>query len=91
MIKEGAYPAPLSDVDQEFFWEDFWAGYPDSTLAARDTSHLYLDEAVFDFVRHVIRGEVTDATETLRNQLRRYGIRFYSRPEDGRYRSWRER
>jgi len=44
---------------------------------------VYIDE------QH-IRGEATPATERFRDQLRRYGIRFYSRPnETGQYEDWR--
>ncbi|HET9690767.1 MAG TPA: acyltransferase [Acidimicrobiales bacterium] len=44
--------------------------------------------ATFDLDDRTVAGEVTTASETARNQLRRRGIRFRYEPVDGGYRPW---
>ena len=92
VIKENVYPAYLDWDARLAWWPAFSDDYPDQPLAANYTGHsIYVSgsDTVFHPEHHVIRGEVTETTERLRNQLRRYGIRFYSRPTDGEYRDWR--
>ena len=50
---------------------------------------VLVGETLFDADAKQITGPATEATERLRNQARRHGIRFYSRPVDGTYQDWR--
>jgi acetyltransferase-like isoleucine patch superfamily enzyme len=43
---------------------------------------------LFDTARRHVSGPADAASERLMNELRRFGIRFYSRPQHGRYADW---
>jgi acetyltransferase-like isoleucine patch superfamily enzyme len=43
---------------------------------------------VFDTGARRVRGVADEASARLANELRRYGIRFYSRPDNGTYADW---
>jgi hypothetical protein len=43
---------------------------------------------IFDTGARRVRGMADETSARLANELRRYGIRFYSRPEDGTYADW---
>ena len=89
VIRENAYPKQLDDVELEFFWGSFWAGYPEPlVIPDRVGDHLTMGDTIFDLAARMISGPVTTETEQLRNQLRRYGIRFRSSPDGGTYESW---
>jgi acetyltransferase-like isoleucine patch superfamily enzyme len=93
VLREHVYPARLASEALDDFWDDFFEHYP--SLWPRDIQ-TYAGQGLLvvggktDFYIHMQRivGPVTDEAETLRNQLRRYGIRFYSRPVDGSYETW---
>lgn len=92
VIREGAYPRELSPEERTAFWADFQSDYPydDDLKFYPLTSNILVNggEAAFyiNFPEHRnIIGKVSDASERLRNQLRRYGIRFYCRPREGSY------
>lgn len=53
-----------------------------------DDDTIGCDGAVFHIGTRKIEGRVSEATERLRQQLRRHGIRFRYEPHDGRYREW---
>jgi acetyltransferase-like isoleucine patch superfamily enzyme len=92
VVQENAYPRPISLDD---FWirflRDFEEMGEDPSLIAVQPGRriLAVGDTIFDTQRQVISGPVTNATERVRDQLRRYGVRFYSRPQDGEYWSWR--
>jgi acetyltransferase-like isoleucine patch superfamily enzyme len=88
VIREQAYPAPLTGAALAAFWKAFWDAYPDTGIPEIEGALVAFDGAVFDTGTHKITGPVSDRTERLRNELRRYGIRFWSRPRDGRYEPW---
>lgn len=93
VIREKAYPRPILGERLEAFWSSFWRDYPEEEPpeAAWMSPSLYLHESrtIFDTGTGLISGEVTEQSERLRDQLRRYGIRFYSRPgPDGQYVDW---
>lgn len=89
VIREGAYPA---EIDVARFWQSFLSDWKDlgmSTDEIRvDGSCLWVGETLFDPKLQTIRGRSSQFTEKLRDQLRRYGIRFYARPEGGWYARW---
>ncbi|MFA6509946.1 MAG: hypothetical protein WCV62_05775 [Candidatus Peribacteraceae bacterium] len=54
------------------------------------TTAIVCGETFFDIGCRIIEGPMTGATEAVRNQLRRNGIRFRYSPVDGMYRPWEE-
>ncbi len=134
VIKEGAYPRPLSPEGRRAFFTEFLDGYArilgtdDRTEAADGRVQLRAEgtryvavfgdgvgEAgdaqaggertvligdapaadgdgvtVLDTGARRARGVADAASDRLTNELRRHGIRFYSRPRDGRYVDWGE-
>jgi acetyltransferase-like isoleucine patch superfamily enzyme len=90
VIRENEYPRRLQGVDREEFWIRFLRDYPAEDADIHiGTGYVRIGETRFYHDAQRIDGPVTDDTEQLRNQLRRYGIRFYSRPVEGEYRAWR--
>ena len=129
VIKENAYPRPLSPEGRTKFFLEFFASYAAILRAdaqPAQTDHgvelqvggaryvALADEAptpdgdgrtfvigdspaggdgqvtVLDTATRRVRGLGDDPSDRLTNELRRYGIRFYSRPRDGRYVDWGE-
>lgn len=86
VIKENAYPAPLVGDSLAAFWVSFFDAFGEHFETAQH--HIYYRGVMFDLALKSISGPVTDESERLRNQLRRYGIRFYSRPVNGKYEDW---
>lgn len=83
------YPRPLLGSTRSAFWIAFLRDYPASTDDIHvSTDCVRCDETRFDLGTRHITGPVTEDSERLRNQLRRYGLRFFSRPEDGQYQDW---
>lgn len=97
VIKEDVYPQELTEDQLPAFWDAFKNDYPypddDLTYFPTISAIAVNDgETTFHmrFPRHrTIIGKVSDASERLRNQLRRYGIRFYCRPTAVEYREWK--
>ncbi|MEO7296081.1 MAG: hypothetical protein ABIZ57_08045 [Candidatus Limnocylindria bacterium] len=129
VIKENAYPRPLTAEGRGKFFAEFLASYatiletdakpvetdgrvelsvggtryiafastasdPDvggRALVIGDAPDVAGDEVtVLDTAARRVRGHANGESDRLVNELRRYGIRFYSRPHDGRYRDWGE-
>ncbi|MDQ2934091.1 MAG: hypothetical protein M3R49_03750 [Chloroflexota bacterium] len=125
VIREGAYPRPLSDEARLAFFEGFLREYAGVlgtgaqpraiegrgiVLETPEASYLFgspdTDAArvlairgdardgpiegwtVFDTETRRIRGTADQLADRFANELRRYGIRFYSRGESGRYVDW---
>lgn len=93
VLRERAYPRPFDHAAFDQWRTAFVCDYPGDDEAAAAISispvHAATHGAVFDFGEHRITGPVTEASERLRDQLRRYGVRFYSRPGDGgQYVDW---
>jgi len=94
VVRENAYP---TEVDYDAVWETFftdWSGLGESMediAFGGDGSErkvLIVENTIFDVAGQHISGPVTARTERMRDQLRRYGVRFYSRPEKGEYEAW---
>lgn len=90
VIRDGAYPHRLDGERRTQFWTRFLAEYPDDSAdeIAIGADYVRLGETRFRLLSRRITGPASDATERLKDQLRRYGIRFYSRPVDGAYQDW---
>jgi acetyltransferase-like isoleucine patch superfamily enzyme len=89
VIRENAYPRPLLGEAKAEFWRTFLADYPDEDAEIHvNGTYVRTGETYFHHDQKHITGPVTDASEMLRNQLRRYGIRFWSRPKGGMYCQW---
>lgn len=93
VLREGAYPAPLSPRERMEFWERFIAEYPEpDAVIGYNEGMILVGGASFLPLTKRITGPVTEASERMRDQLRRYGIRFWSRPgPQGQYVDWGER
>lgn len=93
VIKEHAYPKPLvSAEDLADFWDRFGDDYPDQPMDGvmmYPQGVLVQGETTFNTRTKKIDGPATEDTERLRNQLRRYGIRFYCRVREGYYEAWK--
>jgi hypothetical protein len=89
VIREDAYP---STVDTDGFWRSFLADWRDLGMSPDeirvDGACLWVGETLFDTKLQTIKGRSSQFTEKLRDQLRRYGIRFYARPDGAWYRPW---
>ncbi len=89
ILQADAYPRPLMGTRFDRFWHDFIRDYPDQDAEIwAGTQSLRCGDTRFYFIDKHISGPVTEQTEKLRNQLRRYGIRFYSRPAGDEYQDW---
>ena len=92
VVKEHAYPQPLNPEGERLFFEEFLEAWEalgeDPSIVKVRPSQLNIDKTFFNPWLQSIVGPVTDKTERLRDQLRRYGIRFRSRPVDGEYEQW---
>lgn len=89
VIREGAYPA---EVKPEEFWQRFLADWQDLGMNPEPISvdgwSVWVGDTLFDPRAQVIKGRSSIYTEKLRDQLRRYGIRFRARPVAGQYKTW---
>jgi acetyltransferase-like isoleucine patch superfamily enzyme len=128
VLKENAFPRPMSDEQRLDFWTGFWTHYAE--LLGSDAQPQRSDASVslvVDGVRYVgtadgvergeaqrllvigdgagkigpsegatlldtasrhISGAADAVSDRLTNELRRYGIRFYSRPDGHAYVDW---
>ena len=129
VLRENAYPRPMSREQRRDFFAEFLTSYADllesdtaprvrgdrvelSTAELRivaltnDGESLDVDGrtlviggapdadgdgiTILDTARRRARGVADAASDRLTNELRRYGIRFYSRPSGGRFVDWGE-
>ncbi|MDQ2941047.1 MAG: hypothetical protein M3R05_02530, partial [Chloroflexota bacterium] len=127
VIREGAYPRPLSEEARLAFFDAFLREYagvlgtdaqpraiegrgivletPEAAylFGSPDTDALRVlaisgdagggpteGWTVFDSETRRIRGTADHLADRFANELRRYGIRFYSRGESGRYVDWEQ-
>jgi acetyltransferase-like isoleucine patch superfamily enzyme len=61
----------------------------DANLSSPVLENINSSTTVFDLKNRFIYGLVDKISERLSNQLRRYGIRFYSRSKDKKYVKWK--
>ena len=84
IIRKNAYPGPstLDDVIKQL----------KDVLIKEVNNSVYVisGKTLFDIRGRIIDGPVTDETESVKNQLRRNGIRFPFVPVEGTYRNWEE-
>lgn len=93
VLRENAYPRALPLHDKVIIMDHIVAecralGTSVTLLVRPPIIEVIVDGATFDVVKRTLRGEVTRASEVVRNQLRRHGIRFRSSPSDGEYETW---
>lgn len=98
VAKENCYPTKYSKQEKkkivESFLSHFVKNVEKATLSYREVDdEIWLLNEKGDWVRfelfqkHIV-GEATVLSEKLRNELRRYGVRFRSYPENDHYRQW---
>jgi acetyltransferase-like isoleucine patch superfamily enzyme len=93
VIRENAYPQPLSEQEAEALLNSLVENITESTPtgAVKSTSGFVcrVDECTFDLKERTIAGRASALSEALKDELRRHGIRFrYFAGEDGVYMSW---
>jgi len=92
VIRGGMYPAVL-DLERKTHLLDRLIKDIRETVgvgvsSTEDSEALECEDTTFFFSDRVITGVVSEATELVRNQLRRHGIRFRFEPWNGEYRQW---
>jgi len=88
VIKENVYPriidkAELNDMLIEALSVLDFAIHVENAIVSVD-----YNLAVFDIPKRIVFGTVSTASEIVKNQLRRNGIRFRYTNKDGRYKPW---
>ncbi len=98
VVKEGCYPKTHRRHERKQLVVDFLSHFKNdienATLTYRESEdEVWLLNEKGDWIRfnlssRNIQGEPTPLSEKLRNELRRYGVRFKSYPQDSEYKSW---
>jgi len=98
VIKENCYPKKYTRQERRQLVKNFISHFmndiENATLTYREIEdEIWLLNEKGDWVRfnlsdQNIQGEATTLSERLRNELRRYGIRFKSYPQNNEYRKW---
>jgi acetyltransferase-like isoleucine patch superfamily enzyme len=95
VLKLDRYPRVLTPDEKRALFADIFAqalrrdGGTHACDPIDDDSYRVDRDTVFHVTARRVEGRATDFTETLRNQLRRNGIRFRFVAEEGEYRPWR--
>jgi acetyltransferase-like isoleucine patch superfamily enzyme len=95
VIRENCYPRTLTPEEKRRTIDAFLE-HVNRDITEITATYLKVSDALiclhsgtnFNLSKKQIVGEVDDTTEILRNELRRFGVRFKSYPEDGRYVQW---
>ena len=98
VVKENCYPKKYTQQERRQLIMNFLSHFINDiekvTVTYREREdEIWLLNEKGDWVRfnlsdRVIQGESTTLSERLRNELRRYGIRFKSYPQNNEYRRW---
>ncbi len=98
VIRENCYPKKFTKKERTSLVNTFLKHFTDdienATVSYREVDdEIWLLNEKGDWIRfnltdRRVEGEVTRLSERLRNELRRWGIRFKSYPEEGSYEQW---
>ena len=92
VIRGGMYPAVLDHERRMHLLDrlikDIREAVGVDVSSSEDFFALKCEDTAFLLSDRVITGLVSEATESVRNQLRRHGIRFRFEPWNGEYRQW---
>lgn len=98
VIKKNVYPKQLTEIQKKEAIASILSTFIEITNSRYPVEYSYptltvydeerIKRTIFDLKKMAISGQVTKAAERLRNQLRRYGIRFKYYPENGEYKPW---
>jgi acetyltransferase-like isoleucine patch superfamily enzyme len=99
ILREQCYPKKFTREEKRALVDRFMIHFQDDILGRRveakyddekDILYLFHDryKAEFRFSEKHVYGIADSLTESLRNELRRYGVRFKSYPENGEYTQW---
>ena len=86
VLKENVYPRELMHEEKKQLVECVSQDIRLKLLVYEDI--IVLGSTNFDLKDRVIKGPTTEETEMLKNQFRRYGVRFRYYVEEGEYRPW---
>ena len=86
ILKENCYPKPLSGIEKRGLIAKVLL---DVNIPAKiEAGKIHAGLTVFNIDDRVISGPSTKRTEALKNQLRRYGVRFKYKTMRGEYVKW---
>lgn len=94
VIKNGLYPKVLNSTERKNLIDLIISDcreIEDNFGAVEIDSQgweIKIKDACFQLEKRAIYGSVSDSSEILRNQLRRYGIRFRYSPQKNKYAKW---
>jgi acetyltransferase-like isoleucine patch superfamily enzyme len=100
ILRERCYPKKYTSEEKKSIVDRFVTHFKDNIVGNQvelrydekiDSLYLLHDQSSateFRISEKRIYGDATSLTEILRNELRRYGIRFKSYPEEGKYAQW---
>lgn len=86
ILKKGAYPRELTDEEKR---EIIKTIENDAQVPLKfNDEKIHVKSTIFDLKNRTVEGNGNRETEIIKNQLRRYGIRFKYCLKNGRYHSW---
>jgi acetyltransferase-like isoleucine patch superfamily enzyme len=101
VLREGMYPRKLDEAEKKALFDRIFSEAktifesrcsrdkaPRRTYTMVDEDTYSFDGTTFDLRARAIQGTATEFSETVRNQLRRNGIRFRYCARDGAYQKW---
>jgi len=101
VIKERMYPRKLTVTEKKELFDNIFKSaleilkdrkiqIPTSKRKYNriDENMFYIDKAIFDLKKRTIEGDATPLSETVRDQLRRNGVRFRYKVEGDSYVPW---
>ena len=86
VIKENAYPKALELDEITDILIEILSGLGFALVIKE--GRVWCGPTIFDISKRIIYGPVSKESETVKNQLRRNGIRFRYTAKDGRYKPW---
>jgi len=100
VIKENCYPKTISSDEKRKMVEDFITCFTEDVVGKKpDINYdeinnviiLHGEDGIIEYnvSEKQVHGNASLTSERLRNELRRYGVRFKSYPKNGVYISWR--
>jgi len=100
VIRENCYPRKYTPEEKGSMLGEFFSHFQNDIAKSpvkleyrKDSDTILLRlvrerSTVFNLQEKHVHGDATPVSEALRNELRRYGVRFKSYPENGKYVQW---
>lgn len=92
VIRENCYPADIHPEQKVQMFQEFIKHFVNDIQPVPKLEQfglkVFLGETLFDLHEMRIEGPANDLTESFKNELRRYGVRFRYYNRDGAYAAW---